>query len=198
MVTKPRVHVDLAPLFRDESRGSAPKELVVLHETISPDYPGLADITGPARYMDSVGLEIHCVVDADGNSGWAGDANAIYDHCASKGSKGNGNVNTRSVGIEQVSKIPALPSPLRLPAWLKRKRQLNVVAQWCAWLHATEGIPLRYSDGSKPGITTHWSVSQTYGVPHGHWDCWPKHLGGHYPVLYVVSKARQIVAAGRV
>lgn len=192
-VTRPKVAVDLLPYYVDEERAQARKDMVVLHETISPDYPGLVDITGPARYMDTVGLEIHCVVDADGNSGWAGNANWVYDHCGSRGTKGNGHVNTRSVGIEQVSRIPTLPSRLRLPAWRKRRRQLDTVAHWCAWLHQTEHIPLEYSDGKEPGITTHWQVSQTFGVPHGHWDCWPAHLGGHYPALYVIQKARNIV-----
>jgi hypothetical protein len=193
-VPRPRVDVDLAPLFAAESRGRSTKELVVCHETISSDSAGTRDIVGPALYMDQSGLEVHGVIDADGNSGWAGDAKAVFDHAGSRGSKGNGRVNTRSVGFELVSRIPLEPSRLRYRLWLKRRRQLDKLAHWVAWLHQEQNIPLRYSDASVPGITTHWDVSRTYGVPHGHWDCWPKHKGGHFPVLYVVQKARNIVA----
>lgn len=194
-VPRPKVDVDLGPLFASESRGRAVKELIVCHETISPDAPGVSDIVNPMRYMDGAGLEVHGCIDRDGNSGWAGDAKAIFDHAGSRGVRGDGRVNTRSVGFELVSRIPLEPSPLRLPAWLKRRKQLDKLAHWCAWLHQEEDIPLRYSDASRAGITTHWDVSRTYGVPHGHWDCWPKHKGGHFPVLYVVQKARNIVAA---
>lgn len=194
-VPRPKVEVDLRPLFSDESRGRSVKELIVLHETISGDSVGIRDIRGPMEYMDKVGLEVHGCIDAEGYSGWAYDAKAIYDHAGSSGSRGNGRVNSRGIGFELVSNIPGMPSPLRYPAWKKRRKQLDKVAHWCAWLHETEGIPLRYSDSSVPGITTHWDVSKTWGVPHGHWDCWPKHKGGHFPVLYVVQKAKNIVKA---
>lgn len=193
MVKMPSVQVDLRPYFHEESRGGTRKSLIVLHETVSPDYPGLLDIKGPARYMDSIGLEVHGIIDAEANSAWCYDSTAIYDHALSRGTRGDGRVNSRSVGFELVSRIPGMPSRLRLPAWRARTKQLDKVAHWCAWLHETEGIPLEYSDSSEPGVTTHWSVSQRWGVPHGHWDCRPAHLGGHFPVLYVVQKARNIV-----
>lgn len=193
-VPRPRVDVNLAPFFADESRGRATKELIVCHETISGDAPGVGDIVNPMRYMDGKGLEVHGSIDREGNCGWAGDAKAIFDHAASRGSKGDGRVNTRSVGFELVSRIPVEPSVLRFRLWQARRKQLDTLAHWCAWLHQEEGIPLRYSDSSRPGITSHWDVSQTWGVTHGHWDCKPKHRGGHFPLLYVVQKARNIVS----
>lgn len=189
---RPRVDVDLRPYFQGEDRGHVRKELIVLHETVSHDKPGLSDITAPAAFLDSTGLEIHGIIDGEGHSGWAYDRRAIYDHAAS----GSGNVNTRSIGFEQVSDIPMLDTKAeRIAAWDPkgpRRKQLDKVAEWCAWLHFAEGIPLKYSDGRASGITSHWSVSKTFLGGDGHWDCWPKHKGGHYPILYVIRKAVRI------
>lgn len=191
-IRTPRVDVDLRPYFAGEERGHAHKTLIVLHETVSYNAPGVMDIRNPAAFMDSRGLEVHGIIDAAGNSGWSYDPRAVYDHAAS----GSGSVNTRSIGFELVSEIPLMPSPLRVQAWLRRRRQLEKVARWCAWLHVDQGVPLDYSDASAPGITTHWDVSRTYLGGHGHWDCWPRHKGGHFPVLWVVQRARNLVAAG--
>lgn len=193
---RPAVAVDLRPYYQGEERGHHRKELIVLHETVSHDKPGLGDIKGVASFMDATGLEIHGIIDIEGNAGWCYDPRAIYDHAAS----GSGGVNTRSIGFEQVSDVPFLKTNAeRIKAWDPegpRRKQLNRVAAWCAWLSQTEGIPLQFSEGREPGITSHWNVSETFLGGDGHWDCKPKHQGGHYPILYVVHKARQILAAG--
>jgi hypothetical protein len=191
-MNRPRVDLDLRPYFKGEERGHAVKDLIVCHETVSYNRSGTSDMSSVAAFMDSRELEIHGIIDKEAHSAWCFDQRAIYDHAAS----GEGNVNTRSVGFELVSEIPMLRPGLRYPTWRKRRRQLDKLAHWCAWLHVTEGIPLKYSDSSPGvgGITTHWSVSQRWLGGHGHWDCWPKHKpGGYFPVLYVVHKARQIV-----
>jgi hypothetical protein len=189
---RPPVDVDLRPFFEGEERGTANKELIVCHETVSFNRVGLGDITGVAAFMDSRQLEIHGIIDVEGHTAWSvNEQKAIYDHAAS----GSGNVNTRGIGFELVSEIPFLKTPaLRREAWRARQRrkQLDKLAWWCAWLHGTEGIPLRYSDSDQPGITTHWDVSREWLGGHGHWDCWPIHKGGHFPVLYVVRKAQQL------
>lgn len=190
-VPRPPVDVDLRPYYAGEEHGHHPKDLVVLHETVSYNRPGVIDITNPASYLDDHGLEIHGIVDMEAHSAWCYDPTAVYDHAAS----GQGQVNTRSIGFELVSEIPLMPSRLRLAAWLKRRRQLNRVAWWCAWLHVSQGLTLRYSDSTTPGITTHWDVSRAWLGGHGHWDCWPRHKQGHFPVLYVVQKARNLVEA---
>lgn len=196
-VKRPKVDVDLRPYYKGEESGHAQKSLVVLHETVSHDRPGLGDITGPAAYLDSKGYEIHVIIDAEGHSAWCWDPTAIYDHAAS----GNGRVNTRSIGIELVSDVPLERDPVkRRKLWTPsgpRHLQLERLSEWVAWLSQTQGIPLRYSNASRPGITTHWSVSKTYGIAGGHWDCWPVHLGGHFPALYVIHRARQLVAASQ-
>lgn len=189
---RPHVDVDLSPFFEAEEPRTAVKDLIVCHETVSYNRVGLGDITGVAAYMDSRQLEIHGIIDIEGHAAWSvNDQRRVYDHAL------GGNTNTRSVGFELVSEIPFLKTGvLRREAWQarKRRRQLDKLAEWCAWLHVTEGIPLRYSDASQPGITSHWDVSRTYLGAHGHWDCWPIHKGGHFPILYVVRKAQQIAA----
>lgn len=194
---RPKVDVDLRPYFLTEAGGHVPKSLIVLHETVSHDRPGVSDITAPAAFLDSTGLEIHGIIDIEAHSGWCYDRRAIYDHAAS----GSGRVNTRSIGFEQVSDIPLLSSnAARIDAWRSaaRRKQLNKVAEWCAWLSTVEDIPLVYSDGREPGITSHWSVSETFLGGDGHWDCKPIHKGGHYPILYVIAKARRIREGGGV
>jgi hypothetical protein len=193
-IARPKVDLDLRPYFKGEERGHSVKELIVCHETVSYNAPGIVDEKNVAAYMDKVGLEIHGIIDAEAHSAWCYDATAIYDHAAS----GSGNVNTRGIGFELVSEIPMLKPGLRFDAWRRRRKQLNKLAEWCAYLHVAEGIPLRYSDGRRAGITTHWSVSKTFLGGHGHWDCWPKHVGGlgYFPVMYVVRKAQQLLEDG--
>ncbi len=191
---RPVVEVDLRPYFQGEERGHVAKDMIVLHETVSHNRPGEGDIRSVAAFLDDTGLEIHGIIDKEAFSGWSYDRQAIYDHAAS----GDGNVNTRSVGFELVSEIPSLPTRAeRRAAWRAddRKRQLDEVARWCAWLSTVEPIPLRFSKGASPGITTHWNVSEYWLNGDGHWDCWPIHMGGHFPALYVVNKAQQILAA---
>lgn len=193
---RPKVQIDLRPYYKNEERGHNKKSLIVLHETVSHNVKGVSDIIGVASYMDSTGLEIHGIIDKEGNSGWCYDPTAVYDHAAS----GRGTVNSRSIGFELVSEIPFAVqngNPGARELWNKpdRKTQLNKVAEWIAYLHTELGIPLAYSNASRPGITTHWDVSKTYLGGHGHWDCKPYHKGGHFPVLYVVQKARNIIRA---
>lgn len=193
-ITRPKVDLDLRPYFKGEERGHSVKHLIVCHETVSYNRPGTSDMSSVASFMDGRGLEIHGIIDAEANSAWGLDAawaTSIFDHAAS----GDGNVNTRSVGFELVSEIPMLRPGIRYATWWKRRKQLNKLAQWCAWLHVSEGIPMRYSDGTRAGITTHWNVSQTFLSGHGHWDCWPKSygLGGYFPLAYVIRKAQQFV-----
>lgn len=187
----PKVDVDLRPFYKGEERGHHKKDLIVLHETVSHNRVGLADIIGPAAYLDKQGYEIHGIVDQEAYSAWCYDVTAVYDHAAS----GSGNVNSRGVGFELVSEIPMLnPNIVRLRTWLQRRKQLDKIAQWCAYVHSIEpSIPLEYSDATTPGITSHWDVSNSYGIQGGHWDCKPRHKGGHFPILYVVQKARNIL-----
>ena len=187
---KIRVDVDLSQINSGVRHGVSNKDQIILHETVSPDYTGFSDIIANAKYLANGGLGIHAVIDAEGYLGWDyGHRKSILYHTSTGG---KGNANSRSIGIEQVSRV-MLDLSDNTSRWLKwwgRNKQIDKVAQLCAFLARTEGIPLRYSDGTEPGITTHWSVTKAYGVYGGHVDCWPRHLGGYYPVLRVIREAR--------
>ena len=85
-------------LLLPHAHGRHPKDLIVLHETVSHDVPGLSDIMGVEQYLAAKDYGIHGCVDKEGNIAWAyGLGNAIFWQC--------GGVNERSVGIEQVSYV---------------------------------------------------------------------------------------------
>jgi len=188
-----KVDLNIWPILKDDEHGTADKDMIVLHETVSPDYKGFADILSNAQYLANKDYGIHAVIDAEGYLGWTyGHRRAIFYHTSSTGSEGTGNINTRAIGIEQVSRV-MLDKPDNLSRWLlwmSRDKELDKVAQLCAFLSKAENIPLKYSSGKGPGITTHWQITKTFGVPGGHTDCWPKHLGGYYPALRVIRQAQ--------
>jgi hypothetical protein len=166
------------------------KDLAVLHETISPDIIGWSDILNVERDLARRDYGIHGMTDVEGKVAWALDlGRAVFWQC--------GGVNERSIGIEQVSNIPALIASRRITneqgrqMWAKRTKQLAATANLLvAWHNADpKNHPLKYSDGESPGITSHWDVSQHHSQSKGHWDCRPVHKGGHYPILAVVRLA---------
>lgn len=185
--------LDIGPEQRPEQHGYAVKDMIVLHETVSPDYTGWADVRQTSSYLAAKGYGIHGVTDAEGHAAWAyAQGRAIFYHTQSNGSKGYGRVNTRAIGIENVSRV-MLDEPdnlARWRAWWKRNEQIETLAQLIAWISKTHRIPLVVSDGSKPGITTHWQVTQRFGVVGGHVDCWPRHLGGYFPLLRIIERAK--------
>jgi hypothetical protein len=184
-----KVDLNITPIIEGEIRGyTRVKDLIVLHETVSPDYAGFSDIIANAGYLARQGYGIHGIIDAEGYLGWAyGNRKAIVSHTASNG----GNVNTRSVGIELVSRVMVdLPdNASRFKKWWQRRQQLDKLAQLVAFIAHAEMIPLRWSDGNTAGVTTHWSVTKKYAVYGGHVDCWPKHKGGYFPALRVIHEA---------
>ncbi len=174
-----------APLLVRHAHGMQRKDLVVLHETVSSDAPGFADIDGVESYLASKDYGIHGMTDAEGNIAWAlGLGKAIFWQA--------GGVNERSIGIEQVSRVMlAQPTnPLRKRAWAARQKELRATAKLLAATHRAQGIPLVYSDGLHPGVTSHWDVSQHFAASEGHSDCWPVHKQGYFPILSVIALAR--------
>ena len=55
--------------------------------------------------------------------------------------------------------------------------------------------PAQVLEGGVAGDHDALDVSEYWLNGDGHWDCWPIHMGGHFPALYVVNKAQQILAA---
>jgi hypothetical protein len=173
--------LDMAP----HVHGKHKKDMIVLHETVSPDIKGLADITGVEKYLARKDYGIHGMTDAEGYNAWAlGLGQAIFYQA--------GGVNERSIGIEQVSDIPSRyrTNAQRKEAWGERDKQLRATAKLIACICRAHGIPLVASDGLHPGITSHWNVSQHFASSEGHTDCHPTRNGGYYPLDSVISVAK--------
>lgn len=182
--------IDLTPIMKNHVHGHHGKDLIVLHETVSPDIPGLADETQVAAYLASKDYGIHGMTDKEGHIAWAlGLGDAIFWQC--------GGVNERSIGIEQVSRVmlDAPTNSLRRKIWVARHPQLQATSKLVAKISKEWRIPLVYSDGDSPGVTTHWSVSQHHPESEGHSDCWPVHHGGYYPALEVIQLAKSYLKA---
>lgn len=179
--------LNTAPMMKPHVHGRHDKDLVVLHETVSANVPGIADLVAVETYLAAKGYGIHGMTDNDGHIAWAlGLGNAIFWHA--------GGVNERSIGIEQVSDVmvKATANAARAKLWEQMEKELDATARLLAHLHTVWGIPLHYSDGDHPGVTSHWSVSQHHPESDGHTDCWPIHLGGYYPALEVIANAKVI------
>lgn len=178
-------------LMAGHAHGSHDKDMVVLHETVSPDEPGWTDILAVEKYLASKDYGIHGMTDAEGHKAWAhGFGKAIFWQA--------GGVNERSIGIEQVSRVmlQAPTNALRRKIWAARQKELRATAKLLAAIHNTQKVPLKYSDGTKPGVTSHWDVSQHFAASQGHTDCFPVHKGGYYPIYEVIFMARTYAKLG--
>ena len=180
-----KLDVNTYGIMRPHAHGFAAKDVIVLHETVSPDLRGLGDITSIENYLAGKDYGIHGMTDAEGHIAFAlGLGKAIFWQA--------GGVNERSIGIEQVSNI-MLRSPsnvIRRHIWAARQPQIRATAKLVAAISKQHKIPLRYSDGDHPGVTSHWDVSQHHAESEGHTDCWPVNRGGYYPILEVIRLAR--------
>jgi len=181
-----RITYNSAKLLAHHVQGFSGKDVVVLHETVSGDAPGLSDITAVENYLASKDYGIHGMTDEEGNVAWAlGLGDAIFWQA--------GGVNSRSIGIEQVSRVmrDAKTNAGRRILWNRRKKQLRATAKMIACIARSHpAVKLVYSDGDHPGVTSHWDVSQHHPESEGHTDCWPTHKGGYFPILYVIRWAR--------
>lgn len=182
MAKKPYVNRDITAQMK--YHGLHTKRKIVMHETVSHDHAGLTDILSIANYLGGVGYGIHLIVDQEGHTGYSRRERGVYWHA--KGS------NEDSIGIELVSFVPGLKISrwARLKIWLSRERQLHKAARWVAYYCDAHKIPLRFSEGKASGVTSHWNISRAYGIAGGHWDCWPKHQGGHFPMKRLIRLAK--------
>lgn len=182
--------------MRPHVHGYAPKDLFVCHETVSHDLPGLADGNNVMHYLAEKDYGIHAVIDEEAHLWWAtGLSTAIFYHCSSTDPSGVSHlVNTRSIGCELVS-YPTGNTRLMTAEWRRRTRQLWMLSRLIEAQSRMHRFPLVVSDGSHPGVTTHYQVSKRFNVPGGHVDCYPGLAGGYFPLYRVVMQARAIRAA---
>lgn len=179
-------YLDTSTLMRSQMHGRHNKSLIVWHETVSPDMPGVQDILAVEHYLDHVGYGIHGMTDADGNLAWTyGLGTAVFWHA--------GGVNDIAIGIENVSMSNTGKTNAQTRAyWSKRTTQLDALAKLTATVAQIHGIPLKYveGDGKHKGVTTHYSVSKYFQASHGHQDCWPVNDGGWFPTSGILGQAR--------
>lgn len=182
-VRRPRVDYVLAT---NDSHGSYRKSFIVLHQTISPDRVGTSDGEGVGHYLDNKGYGIHAIVDVEGYSGAVPRAHEtdIYSHVSSGGL----NMNSKGIGIEQVSYKTGDPQ-----YWWRRAKQLHKTARWCAYYCKTHGIRPYYDPTCKlGGIVGHADVTRAGGVSGGHTDCqYP-----NYPTKQVALLTRNYLRLG--
>lgn len=185
-------------LMAPHSHGRHYKDIIGLHETVSPDKPGWGDITGVEKYLADKDYGIHGMTDFEGHIAWShGLGDSIFWQM--------GGLNERCIGIEQVSRV-MLAAPtniLRRKIWATRQAELRATAKLCAAIHNTrKSVPLvaskwDYAHGQfTPGILTHYQVSQHYRESEGHTDCYPVHLGGYYPLYEVIQLAKGYAKLG--
>ena len=182
--------LDIGPVQADNCHGTfSNKDIIVLHETVSPDYAGWKDVISISQYLDNKDYGIHGITDKEGHIAWAyGKGSCVFYHTAS----GLGLINSRGIGIEMISNIMLIEkdNTNRWEWWWKRNAQIDATAKLIAWVSKVHKIPLVYTDGHQPGITTHWQITDTFDVVGGHVDCWPRHKGGYFPVLRIIERAR--------
>lgn len=190
-------YLNTSDMMKHSSHGTHAKDMAVLHETVSPDLPGLSDITQVESYLAEIGYGIHGMTDLEGHMAWAyGHGNDIFYHA--------GGVNSRAIGIEQVSYIPMLLQKKQLTVaqaashWKARTNQLHATAKvLAAWHNVSPSTHvLKRSDGTKPGVTSHWEVSQHFPESEGHTDCWPVDRGGYFPLIEVIDLAKSFAKLG--
>lgn len=189
--------LDIGPQQADNVHGwVAQKDGALLHETVSGDAVGWSDITSVSAFLDNENYGIHAIIDLEGNIAWSyGFRKAIFYHAASSGSRGDGYVNSRFIGIELVSNVMTRFQARsdRIKAWLGRDKQLNACAKLLATLSRLEGFPLEPTDTSpgKKGVGTHWEATHRWGVYGGHTDCYPSTTpGGYFPRRLILQRAK--------
>jgi hypothetical protein len=172
--------------YHDKVRG-------VLHETVSGDQRGLGDIISVEQYLDRIDYGMHGMTDAEGHIAWAlGLGRAVFYHA--------GGDNTLTIGIEQVSRPKEGQNSWNKNYWKLRDAELRATGKLMACISRAHGIkkfPLVYSPDAKiPGWCSHWDVSRNHPESEGHWDCWPVHRGGYYPILSVINIAKMYYRLG--
>ena len=194
---KLRIDANLSILMHPNAKGESHKKGVVLHETVSPQYPGMRDILGVANYLAHSDLDyaIHGITDDEGHIAWTLNCGEdVYWHCA------GGNTNTNYLGIEQISRVMLdyKTRVAQIQAWSHMKKELNATAKLIACAARAWGFPIvdNRGDTSKPGITTHYEVSKFYAVQGGHTDGWPVKAGGYYPKGQIITLANRYYKLG--
>lgn len=140
----------------------------IFHDTESHDYAGIRDLQGIVAFwgQQARGYGAHLIIDKEGNSALCADFEKVTWH--------TGGRNTGSVGIELIGFASFTPS-----LWWARRKQLDKLAKWVAYLNLEYGIPIRL------GVNFGWSRHRDQpGQTHTDTGLW-------LPRNYVLRRAQQ-------
>lgn len=145
----------------------------IWHDTESHDLWGIRDLQGVVDYWKSQdrGYGAHLIIDAEGLTALCANPNEVTWHTGMR--------NTGSYGIELIG-LASFTAKL----WLGRKKQLDKLARWMAWLNLEHDILLRF--GTSYGWSGHRDQpNQTHTDP-----------GRFFPKGRVIRLAQQYRAEG--
>lgn len=127
---RPRVDVDLRGKVATHGRQTPVRGVV--HDTECGDLPGTQEITGVVNFWrrQNQGLGAELMIDADGNSGLCANPDEI---CWAVAGRNTGSFHVELIGWAKLKRWQ----------WLKRRRQLDKLARWMAWMDLEYGIDLR-------------------------------------------------------
>jgi hypothetical protein len=160
------------------SHGPQTPMFVTIHDTESHDTVGIADLEGVANYWLATGrgYGAQIGIDKDGNSArYVNDKKIAWSTAGAN----TGNLSIELIGYASFGKA----------IWLLRPKQLEKCARWLAWWSTTYSIPLKLD--CEHGISTHAMQTKYHQIQGGHTD-----PGIGFPLLFVVYRARQLVAQG--
>lgn len=158
-VRRPRIDVDV----NVATHGVQFPVRGVVHTTEGSDANGTKDITGVAAFWkrQGLGLGAHVLIDKAGNSGLGADPDEITWAVAGR--------NTGSVHIELIGY-----ARFKRFQWLRRRKQLDKLARWMAWLSLEYGIKLKRD--ANFGWSGHRDQPNANHTDPGPYFPWPKVL----------------------
>lgn len=167
-VRRPIINVDGRAYVTPHGR-HVPKR-GVWHSTECGDLRGLSDLKGVANFwkQQGRGYGAHLIIDKDGNSALCCNfddiAWAVENH------------NTGTISVELIGF-----ARFGLASWLLRRKQLDKLSRWMAWIRKEYGIPLDFNVNK--GWSRHADQSKAFGGTH-------TDPGVGFPYRMVLRKAR--------
>ncbi len=170
-VRKPLVQLDARG--RVQTHGTHVPIRGIWHDTESHDLAGTRDLEGIVAFwrQQAAGYGAHLIIDKDGNTAQCADFDKVTWH--------TGGRNTGSIGIELVGFARFVPS-----VWWTRRKQLDKLAKWIAYLNLEYEIPIRFH------VDKGWSGHRDQPAQ-SHTD-----PGPWFPKNYVIRRAKQFRANG--
>lgn len=173
-VRQPRI--DLYAIGRIQTHGVQTPMFGTWHTTEGYDAKGVRELEGVVNYWERQGRGYGAavIIDKDGNSALCAPPTRITYTVE--------NHNTGDVAIELIGFARFVPK-----VWWVRRKQLDKLARWMAYLNKEYNIPLRLS--VTHGWQSHAAHSKVYGG--SHWD-----PGKFFPARYVLRLATKYRADG--